>query len=159
MRHYFLKNKLYAFPFEKEVLNLDFLTEEQERFLEKNPQAQIHEIRSCVLDSDKPVDLTALKAAAKDRISGMAIMRRDFLMPAAKREAAAVVYQLGQDGSISLQVAMDRLMYFNAISTALQIERLRIARLIDRAETPQAVNAAIESCHIHTIKTGKERYE
>ena len=158
MRHHIVENRLFAWPYNEDPKNICFLSEDQEQFLKDHPKAKVHEVRACLLDADNPEAMRKLKAEAKEQVESMASMRRNTLMPESKRDLAVVVSQLGEDGAISLQVSKDRLAYYNAVSTAIQTEKLRISRLIDGATTPEAIQEAVSSCRMNEIKTGAERF-
>lgn len=157
-RHFFLNDKIYVWPWKQENVRYDYLTNQQEQFLKDHPKAKVHEVRACLLDADNPEAMRKLKAEAKEQVESMASMRRNTLMPESKRDLAVVVSQLGEDGAISLQVSKDRLSYYNAVSAAIQTEKLRISRLIDVATTPEVIQEVVNSCRINEIKTGAERF-
>lgn len=158
MRHFVCNDNIYVWPWDQENTNFAYLSEQQEQFLKDHPKAKVHEVLACLLDADNPEAMRKLRAEAKEQVESMAAMRRNTLMPESKRDLAVVVSQLGEDGAISLQVSKDRLSYYNAVSAAIQTEKLRISRLIDVASTPEAIQEAVGFCRINEIKTGTERF-
>lgn len=158
MFHYFYNNCIYLQDIEEYISGIDYLSEQQEQFLKDHPMAKVHEVRACLLDADNPEAMMKLKAEAKEQVESMATIRRNTLMPASKRDLAVVISQIGEDGAIDLQVAKDRLAYYNAISAAIQAEKLRIYMLIDAAATPETIQEAVGACRMNEIKTGTERF-
>lgn len=67
--HYFLEGIVFVYPYEGHPDGLDWLTPDQESFLEQHPGAKAHEVRACLLDVDKPLDMVALKQQAKQHIN------------------------------------------------------------------------------------------
>lgn len=72
MKHYFFKGLIFAYPYEEIFDNFDWLSTAQEDFLELHPKAQVHEVRSCVMDVDKPVDIEGRRRSAKQQINNIA---------------------------------------------------------------------------------------
>lgn len=68
MNYYFYKNLVFSYSYDDRPDGLDWLTPEQESFLEHHPGAKAHEIRALLMDSDKSVDLNALKSAARRQV-------------------------------------------------------------------------------------------
>lgn len=54
MKHYFVRGKLFGCGDNAGYAGLDYLTDEQEAFLAAHPQAKPHEVRTCLLDVDRP---------------------------------------------------------------------------------------------------------
>lgn len=158
MRHFVCNDNIYVWPWDQENTNFAYLSEQQEQFLKDHPKAKVHEVLACLLDADNPEAMMKLKAEAKEQVESMATIRRNTLMPASKRDLAVVISQIGEDGAIDLQVAKDRLAYYNAISAAIQAEKLRIYMLIDAATTPETIQEAVGACRMNEIKTGTERF-
>ena len=144
MRHYFLNGRLYRCPKISNYQGLEFLTDAQETFLTANPGAKVHEIRACMLDADKPVDMEALQAAAKHQVDSMAEVRLSEMIDARQKEIAFVVVQLGQDGAaMTLEDARAFLQEYDRINAAVLVAKTAAYAAIDGATTPAELDEIV----------------
>lgn len=136
MRHYFLNGRLYRCPKKTNCRGLKYLTEAQEAFLAAHPKARVHEIRACMLDADRPIDMEALRTATKQRIDNMAEIRLSELIDARQKEIAFVVVQLGQDGAtMTLEDARAFLREYDRINAAVLTAKAEAYAAVDGADT------------------------
>lgn len=136
MKHYFLRGRVFDYPYDDRPAMLEFLTEAQETFLTANPEAKAHEIRACMLDADRPVDMEALRATVKIQIDAIADARLSELIDARQKEIAFVVVQLGQDGaSMTLADARAFLQEYDRINAAILEAKAATYAAIDGATT------------------------
>lgn len=153
MKHYFLKGRVFDYPYDDRPEALEFLTKDQEDFLAAHPDANVREIRTCMLDADKPVDMEALQAAAKHQVDSMAEVRLSEMIDARQKEIAFVVVQLGQDGAaMTLEDARAFLQEYDRINAAVLVAKTAANAAIDGATTPAELDEIV-------LQFSEQRYE
>ena len=117
------------------------MTDAQETFFAAHPEANVHEVRACMLDADRPVDMETLRVAIKRQIDNMAEIRLSEMIDARHKEIAFVVVQLGQDGAaMTLEDAREFLRRYDRINAAVLTGKAEAYAAVDGAGTPDELD-------------------